>query len=240
MGGYPSSASGYAANFQIGLASAGDSGLPEASAAWNLFDSRSIKPSGSAGYNNNPVFSVIPRSVQAGAQSPPTMPPTLNPPTTSKPPLVTVKPPPVPKELPARQCFGSECASISQPGHSAAPSRPVESPLPAQSISGTIPPNSNQGGISAAVTPSSTATIAQAPTRMLRLLRVVCSRFDAWCVRLLPQTLYIPAPQPMRSQQPIAGAEAAAYRTAAAPTMIPRQTSVEAPRRGLAVSVQRR
>jgi len=63
MSGYPYSATGFPANFQIGVAAAADSGLPNALAAWRLFDSRSVKPSGSTAYNNYPNFAVMPRSV---------------------------------------------------------------------------------------------------------------------------------------------------------------------------------
>ncbi|GEM_PF-666365 len=63
MLGYPNSATGFPANFQIGLAAAADSGLPNAQAAWNLFDSRSVKPSGSTAYNDYPNFAIVPRSL---------------------------------------------------------------------------------------------------------------------------------------------------------------------------------
>lgn len=62
MSGYPYSATGYPANFQIGVAAAADSGLPQAEAAWNIFQSRSVKPSGSDAYNNFPNFAVLPRT----------------------------------------------------------------------------------------------------------------------------------------------------------------------------------
>jgi hypothetical protein len=62
MSGYPDSASGFPANFQIGLAIAADSGLPDSHAAWRLFESRSVKPSGAKSYNNNPTFALLPRS----------------------------------------------------------------------------------------------------------------------------------------------------------------------------------
>jgi len=63
MHGYPYSTTGYPANFQIGIAAAADSGLPNAEAAWKLFDSRSVKPKAPDGYNNYPNFAVLPRSV---------------------------------------------------------------------------------------------------------------------------------------------------------------------------------
>ncbi len=44
MSGYPRSATGFPANFQIGIATAADSGLPNARTAWRMFDSRSVKP----------------------------------------------------------------------------------------------------------------------------------------------------------------------------------------------------
>ncbi|WP_329743215.1 hypothetical protein [Dyella sp. A6] len=67
MSGYPYSATGFPANFQIGVASAAESGLPNAQVAWNLFESRSVKPSGRMAYNNYPNFAVIPRSLPANA-----------------------------------------------------------------------------------------------------------------------------------------------------------------------------
>jgi len=63
MHGYPQSATGYPANLQIGLAAAADSTVPNAHEAWNLFESRSVKPSGATAYNNYPNFAVLPRSV---------------------------------------------------------------------------------------------------------------------------------------------------------------------------------
>lgn len=63
MHGYPESATGYPANLQIGLAAAADSAVPKAHEAWNLFESRSVKPSGTTAYNNYPNFAVLPRSV---------------------------------------------------------------------------------------------------------------------------------------------------------------------------------
>jgi len=61
MYGYAHSVTGYAANFQIGLATAADTGLPGASTAWSIFDSRSMKPSSTTGYNNYPNFALLPR-----------------------------------------------------------------------------------------------------------------------------------------------------------------------------------
>ena len=63
MSGYAYSATGFPANFQIGIAAVTDSGLPNAQAAWSVFDSRSVKPSGKTSYNNYPNFAVLPRSV---------------------------------------------------------------------------------------------------------------------------------------------------------------------------------
>jgi hypothetical protein len=62
MHGYPYSATGFPANFQIGVAAAADSGLPNAETAWQLFESRSVKPAGKHAYNNYPNFAVLPRS----------------------------------------------------------------------------------------------------------------------------------------------------------------------------------
>jgi hypothetical protein len=64
MSGYPDSATGFPANFQIGVATAADSGLPKAHDAWELFDSRSVKPKAPHAYNNYPNFALLPRSLQ--------------------------------------------------------------------------------------------------------------------------------------------------------------------------------
>jgi len=69
MYGYAYSATGFPANLQIGLAAAADSGLPKAHEAWQIFESRSVKPDGSFSpdpnltYRNYPNFAVIPRSL---------------------------------------------------------------------------------------------------------------------------------------------------------------------------------
>jgi len=63
MSGYPKSATGFPANFQIGVAAAADSGLPNAAAAWSIFESRSVKPTAPHAYNDFPNFAVLPRSV---------------------------------------------------------------------------------------------------------------------------------------------------------------------------------
>jgi hypothetical protein len=60
MVGYPESPTGYPANFQIGLAVAADSGVPNAAAAWRVFENRSVKPS----YSAAPQFAVIPRTAE--------------------------------------------------------------------------------------------------------------------------------------------------------------------------------
>jgi hypothetical protein len=64
MSGYPDSATGFPANFQIGIAAAADSGLPNAHDAWRLFESRSVKPKAPHAYNNYPNFALLPRSLQ--------------------------------------------------------------------------------------------------------------------------------------------------------------------------------
>ena len=61
MKGYATSATGFPANFQIGIAAAANSGLPNAQTAWHIFEGRSVKPSGSTAYNNYPNFAVLPR-----------------------------------------------------------------------------------------------------------------------------------------------------------------------------------
>ncbi len=62
MHGYPYSATGYPANFQIGLTAAADSGLPNVQTAWTIFQGRSVQPSGTTAYNDYPNFAVLPRS----------------------------------------------------------------------------------------------------------------------------------------------------------------------------------
>lgn len=57
MSGYADSSTGFPANLQIGLAVAADSGLPNARKAWQIFDSRSVKPN----YASYPNFAVEPR-----------------------------------------------------------------------------------------------------------------------------------------------------------------------------------
>jgi hypothetical protein len=69
MDGYPGSATGYPANFQIGLAAAANTGLPRAAMAWEIFESRSVKPRGRHAYNNYPNFALLPRA--AASSGPP-------------------------------------------------------------------------------------------------------------------------------------------------------------------------
>ena len=69
MSGYPYSATGLPANFQIGVAAAADSNLPNAKAAWIIFQSRSVQPAAPNAYNIYPNFAVWQRG------SPPSVPP---------------------------------------------------------------------------------------------------------------------------------------------------------------------
>lgn len=62
MAGYPYPTTDFPANFQVGVAASADSNLPNATAAWHLFDSRSKKPKAPCAYNNYPNFAVIPRA----------------------------------------------------------------------------------------------------------------------------------------------------------------------------------
>jgi hypothetical protein len=231
MHGYPYSATGFPANFQIGIAAATDSGLPNAQAAWSIFDSRSVKPSGSHSYNNYPNFAILPRSAEAGTQPPPTMPPTVYPPPTSTPPLVTITPPPVPKELPARKCSSSKCGDIVQPGVSSAEPVHTVSAVPA-----TRPnPVTADSSTASTTTPSGNipAGKVQAPATAVRfLVRVVCSRFDWWCERFLPQAVYVPAPSATHAP-PAADAavrvQSPATGSPVAPTLTPRVSAAYAP-----------
>lgn len=61
MDGYPYSPVGFPANLQVGLAAAVDSGLPTGAQAWQIFESRSIRPVPPHGYNDYPNFAVLPR-----------------------------------------------------------------------------------------------------------------------------------------------------------------------------------
>ena len=241
MHGYPYAATGFPANFQIGIAAAADSGLSNAQTAWSIFDSRSVKPSGSTAYNNFPNFAVIPRTVQAGPIPPPTMPTTLDPTTTTKPPPSTSTPPPVPKELPARRCTRSACGDTIQSGASRAePGHSVESAVPAQPAAGIT--GLGRGG-SATVSGAATASDpVQAPTRVTRfLLRMVCTRIDSWCTRHLPQALYVPAHENVR---PAIGDAAAPVRlpiiSPVAPALSPSVSTTPATARGLAARTERR
>jgi hypothetical protein len=122
MHGYPYAAEGFPANFQIGIAAAADSGLPNAQAAWNLFDSRSVKPSGNTAYNNDPNFAVVPRSVSSGSLDPA---PITNP----IPPTAPAPTPPTP-------------AKAAPPAVPAPPGSAVIPPLPAPPAQPTIPQTS--------------------------------------------------------------------------------------------------
>jgi hypothetical protein len=78
MNAYAYSATGYPSNLQIGLATAADTGLPNAQNAWSIFDSRSIKPRRKKAYNNFPNFALLPRSDSAPEPTPPSKPPHRN------------------------------------------------------------------------------------------------------------------------------------------------------------------
>ena len=249
MTGYPYSSTGYPANFQIGLAAAADSGLPNSQTAWGIFDSRSVKPKGSTSYNNYPNFAVIPRSAQAGVQPPPTMPSTLNPPPTStppptsNPPLVTITPPPVPKELPARKCAATACSSTAQPSVSKAePVRSTESMPPPKTLVNSAASGSAHASTVAAGTPAS--RVVQGPTRPVRILvRVLCTRFEAWCDRNLPQRLYVPAQEgarPRAAADAPARAQFPAATSPVAPGLTPTVSVMRAPAQDATGSILRR
>jgi hypothetical protein len=251
MTGYPYSSTGFPANFQIGLVAAADSGLPNAQIAWSIFDSRSVKPSGSTSYNNYPNFAVIPRSSLAGVQPPPTMPSSLDPPstststppTTSNPPLVTITPPPVPKELPARKCATVACGGTVQPGFSKAePARSTESTPTSKTLVNNTTSGSARASTVAAGTTASSA--AQGPTRPVRILvRVLCTRFEAWCDRNLPQRLHVSAQE---SARPRAAADAPARMqlpgaaSQVAPGLTPTFSVTRAPAQGATGHILRR
>ena len=65
MYGYPNSATGFPSNLQIGLAMAAGSSLANGQTAWQIFQSRSVQPSGSTSYNDYPNFAVLPRYLPA-------------------------------------------------------------------------------------------------------------------------------------------------------------------------------
>lgn len=60
MSGYPTSPTGFPANFQIGLAAAVDSGIDDGGKAWQIFANRTDQPD----YSNDANFAVVPRSAQ--------------------------------------------------------------------------------------------------------------------------------------------------------------------------------
>ncbi|BAW79865.1 hypothetical conserved protein [Candidatus Nitrosoglobus terrae] len=53
---------GFPANLQIALAALVDAGVANAQSAWNIFQSRSVQPSGEDTYNDYPNFALLPRS----------------------------------------------------------------------------------------------------------------------------------------------------------------------------------
>lgn len=236
MVGFADSATGFPSNLQIGLATIADSGLPNAATAWQIFDSRSVKPRGGMAYNDYPNFALLPRSIPAGAMPPPTMPPPSDPPT-------SIAPPPVPKEMPARRCYGSGCSGTTQRVVGSASPRPVESTAPVPVLNPTVIHGNASRGIANAVAPADqSATTMRVPVGPVRLLvRALCNRFDAWCVRFLPQTLY-GATNASRSAQ--SGAAAAPVRQTrvapVAPAMTPRLTATDAAIRSQEFSMQRR
>lgn len=63
MVGYPKSPVGFPANFQIGLAAAANSDLPDAARAWAIFNNRSQKTN----YATAPQFAVVPRGAGDGS-----------------------------------------------------------------------------------------------------------------------------------------------------------------------------
>jgi hypothetical protein len=164
------------------------------------------------------------------------MPPTLYPPATSTPPLVTITPPPVPKELPARKCPSSKCGGAVQPGVSSAEPVRTEGVVPAtHSSTGTT-------GSDAALTTNASndvpASKAQAPGTAVRLLvRVVCSRFDSWCERFLPQAVYVPTPITHIRSVPDA---AVRMQSLVAPALTPRVSAGHAPADEAAGRIARR
>jgi len=204
MPGYPYSATGFPANLQISLAAIADSGLPNAAAAWNIFDTRSVKPSGSTAYSNFPNFALMPRSAPQSSGPVPTNPiSSINPPASAPP--TTTNPPPVPREPPARLCTGSACGS-STIRSGASPAEPIRSVGSVSStqpvVSSTKPGGSGAVGTNAGPIDSKlTHPAVRAPDGAVRfLVRMACIRFDAWCVRNLPQGLYVSAHENARIQ----------------------------------------
>lgn len=85
LGGYATSTEGFAANLQPALAYAADVGYPDAKAAWDRFQSRTIKPD----YGYGPQFSVVPRGFVAPVE--PDLPPEPSPGPTEPAPLPLVQ-----------------------------------------------------------------------------------------------------------------------------------------------------
>lgn len=148
MAGYPYSNMGFSANFRVGVAAAADSSLSAAQAAWSLFDSRRVKPTGSNAYNNYPNFAVVPRSASSAPVDPspvinPVLPiapdPALNPqpPATTPPNPASVDPAPpsAPDPVPNPQPPATTTPPVrpvsppAKPGSASLPARPVEDGL---------------------------------------------------------------------------------------------------------------
>jgi hypothetical protein len=171
MHGYAHSATGYPANLQVGLAAAADSTAPNAHEAWNLFDSRSVKPNGTTAYNNYPNFAVVPRTLSAGSGDsvPPAIPVTPVdpdpstgstppsghvPPITSTPPVGAV-PPSNPVPYPSAVAPGSQPASTTTP--------------PAQGFEpGTPPVSTVPSGASGAATGQPTLPTTTLPAQVVQ------------------------------------------------------------------------
>jgi len=117
MMGYADSATGFPSNLQIGLATIADSGLPNAATAWQLFDSRSVKPQGGMTYNDYPNFAVLPRSVPSTGSITPTEP--VNSPT---------------------QSVDSSTSTTNPPTQTTDPTQPIDSPTaPTDPSTGSLP-----------------------------------------------------------------------------------------------------
>ncbi|HEY9110701.1 MAG TPA: hypothetical protein VIM92_02885, partial [Rhodanobacteraceae bacterium] len=133
-------------------------------------------------------------------------------------------------------CGGKTLSDASQ----AKPLRSVES----ASLSQSVASNTEAVRDGSTVVRSATATtgVVQPSTGVMHfLLRVVCTQVDAWCMRHLPQALYVSAHENAR---PVAGAAAASMRLPAAapvaPALSPSVSTATASARGLAARIERR
>jgi hypothetical protein len=108
---------------------------------------------------------------------------------------------------------------------------PPSQPIVNNKISGSAHAGTLAGG-----TVATTTTAAQTSSGPVRILvRVICIRFDAWCVRYLPQRLYVPAQESTRARAAAdapARAQFPATASPVAPGLTPTVSVTRAPAQG--------